>query len=146
MVLIDWFILLSQTFKTLSIPAGELKFWKKVHPPPCIMCHVSHVTCQVSSVKCHSSFTDCPTKIGQLWSHSNSKYYLKPDIFIEKCWSCLFSLSFKIDIYFLLNLCLENIMNKHITTVVAYLNKFSSEQEHRLVYFVRKKQLWVMKN
>ena len=28
-----------------TIRARELKFWENVHPTPCVMCHVSRVTC-----------------------------------------------------------------------------------------------------
>ena len=68
--LIDWLIkssfhsessrhCLSQTLR-----AGELNFWENDHPPPCVMCQVSHfmchvshvsITCQLSCVSCHMS-------------------------------------------------------------------------------------------
>ena len=44
----------------LNVRAGALKFWEKVHLPPTVQCHVSHVachivTCHVSCVMCHMS-------------------------------------------------------------------------------------------
>ena len=40
--------------------ARELKFWENVHPPPCVPCHVSHVTCHMSGITCYMSCVMCP--------------------------------------------------------------------------------------
>ena len=39
--------------------AGELKFLKNVHPPPCVTCHVSYGMCHVSHVMWHLSHVIC---------------------------------------------------------------------------------------
>ena len=30
-----------------NVRVRELKFWENDHPPPCVTCHVSHVTCHI---------------------------------------------------------------------------------------------------
>ena len=37
---------------SLTVKAGELTFWENVHLPPCVTCHLSHVTGHVSCVMC----------------------------------------------------------------------------------------------
>ena len=39
-----------------TIRARELKFWENAHPTPCVMGHMSRVTCHVSLVTCHMSY------------------------------------------------------------------------------------------
>ena len=38
-----------------TVKARDLKFWKKVHLLPPVMCHVSHVTCEMPCVTYHMS-------------------------------------------------------------------------------------------
>ena len=45
----------SKYHKSQTVGGRGLKFWKKIHPPQHITCHVSHVTCHVSPVTCHMS-------------------------------------------------------------------------------------------
>ena len=42
-----------------AVIAREQIFWENVHPLPCVICHVSHVTCHVSGVACHLSQVTC---------------------------------------------------------------------------------------
>ena len=35
-----------------TIRAGKLEFWENVYPPPCVMCHMSHIMCHMSRVTC----------------------------------------------------------------------------------------------
>ena len=49
-----------------TVRATEMKFWKNVHPPPwitchlsCVRCHMSGVTCQVLHIRCHVSCVTC---------------------------------------------------------------------------------------
>ena len=46
----------SRHCQSQSVRTGVLlTFWEKVHPSPCVTCHVSHVSCQISHVMCHMS-------------------------------------------------------------------------------------------
>ena len=49
----------SKHFHSQTVRARQLKFWAKVHHPPPVMCHISHVTCHVSYVMCHMSCVTC---------------------------------------------------------------------------------------
>ena len=56
----------SQNHKSQTVRDRKLTFWENVHPPPCVICHVSHVMyqvsgvmCQVSGVTCHVSCVTC---------------------------------------------------------------------------------------
>ena len=49
----------SQHHKSQTIRAKELTFWENVHPTPCVMCHLSPVTCYLSHVACHMSPVTC---------------------------------------------------------------------------------------
>ena len=54
------FVKISSTnLHSVTVRARELKFWEKVHFPPPVICHVSHVTCHVSRVTCHMSHVRC---------------------------------------------------------------------------------------
>ena len=56
-LLTDW--LIDSSFIPKTIRARELKFWENVHPTPCVMCHLSPVTCYLSHVICHVSPVMC---------------------------------------------------------------------------------------
>ena len=45
----------SKHCQSQTIRAFELKFWENVHPPPCVIYHMSHFTCCVSCFTCHVS-------------------------------------------------------------------------------------------
>ena len=53
----------SQHHDSQTVRARELKFWENVHPTPCVMCHLSHVTCHISPVTCHLSPAKCPKNL-----------------------------------------------------------------------------------
>ena len=46
-----------------TVRARELIFLENVHPTPCVMCHMSHVTCHVSGAACQVSHvtSNCQT-------------------------------------------------------------------------------------
>ena len=42
-------------YHSQTVRARELTFWEKVHLPPPVTCHVSHVMCYMSRITCHMS-------------------------------------------------------------------------------------------
>ena len=55
-----WFFLVLPKSKKTKIPyLVQLTFWENVHPSPCVICHVSHVSFHVSCVTCHLSHVTC---------------------------------------------------------------------------------------
>ena len=44
---------------TQTVRARKRKFWENIHPPLCVTCQVSGVTCQVSHVRFHMSGVTC---------------------------------------------------------------------------------------
>ena len=57
----DWsfFSYSSKQLHSQTIRASKLKFWEKVHLPPPVTCHVSHIMFHVSCVTCHMSRVKC---------------------------------------------------------------------------------------
>ena len=49
----------SKHLHSQTVRARELKFSEKVHLPPPVTCHVSHVTYHMSHVACHVSHVKC---------------------------------------------------------------------------------------
>ena len=49
----------SKHLHSQTVRARKLKFWEKVHLPPPVTCHMSHVACHMSHVTCHMSHVKC---------------------------------------------------------------------------------------